>query len=266
MADSSAGSRAGPLAGIGVVVTRPSRQAAIFAQRLAMLGADPIICPAIVIGPPANAASLNDALQRLHSFDFALFVSANAVDAVLQRDPRWPAELRAVAVGPTTADALIMGGIDRVLVPPVRFDSEGVLELPALQQVAGKRVAIFRGEGEGGTTGRELMRTTLAARGATVEAITSYRRERPSYSAAGLLDIWRADRVDAVVATSAEVLDNFLALIGTDGLALLKSTPLFVPHERIAAHAKRQMLTQVITTDPTDAGVLAGLLRHFQTT
>ena len=42
--------------------------------------------------------------------------------------------------------------------------------------------------------------------------------------------------------------------------------PLFVPHPRIAAHAAARGLTKVMTTDATDAGLLAGLLRHFSKT
>ena len=48
----------GPLAGIGVLVTRPARQAGGFAQKLAALGATPIIFPAIAILPPADPAPL----------------------------------------------------------------------------------------------------------------------------------------------------------------------------------------------------------------
>ena len=48
----------GPLAGIGVIVTRPARQAAGLASQLATLGAAPIVFPAIAILPPADDASL----------------------------------------------------------------------------------------------------------------------------------------------------------------------------------------------------------------
>jgi uroporphyrinogen-III synthase len=252
-----------PLAGVRVVITRPGRQAAIFAQRLALVGGEPIVCPAMVIAPPVDDAAFRDALARLAEYDFALFVSANAAEAVLTRDLAWPASLTAIAVGPTTADALILGGIERVLVPPSRFDSEGVLELPALQDVAGKRLVIFRGEGADGGAGRELMRTTLKKRGAKVDAVICYRRVRPTFDADGLVALWRQGKVDAVIATSAEVLDNFLAMIGEPGRRLLESTPLFVPHPRIAAHAKEKGLTRVVTTEPTDAGILQSLLQHF---
>ncbi len=256
----------GPLAGVGVVITRPARQAATFAQRLAVLGGDPIICPAMVIAQPTDTAPLRDALRRLDEFDYALFVSANAAEAILAQQIAWPPALTAIAVGPTTADALISGGIAAVLMPPSRYDSEGVLELPVLQRVEGKRFVLFRGEGAGGETGRETMRETLEERGAFVLPVTSYRRLRPTTGTPALLDAWRSGRVDAVVATSTEVLDNFLAMIGDGGRALLVATPLFVPHPRIAAHAAARGLANVVTTEATDAGVLASLLQHFQDT
>jgi uroporphyrinogen-III synthase len=254
---------AGPLAGVGVVITRPVKQAATFAQRLAALGGVPIICPAMVIAPPADDALFRDALRRLAEFDYALFVSANAAEAVLARELAWPAALTAIAVGPTTADALLAGGVAQVLMPPARYDSEGVLALPALQDVSGRRFVLFRGEGAGGETGRETMRETLEARGAFVLPVVCYRRLAPTTGAAALLAAWREGKVGAVVATSTEVLDNFLGLVGDAGRALLPRTPLFVPHPRIAAHAVARGLTNVVTTEATDAGVLAGLLQYF---
>lgn len=249
-----------------MVITRPARQAATFAQRLAVLGGDPIICPAMVIAPPADDAQFSDALRRLAEFDYAIFVSGNAAEAVLARQPAWPPALAAIAVGPTTADALISGGIANVLMPPSRFDSEGVLELPALQQVEAMRFVLFRGEGAGGETGRETMRETLEGRGAFVLPVVCYRRMRPTTGVEALIDAWRAGKVDAVAATSTEVLDNFIDMVGDAGRALLPGTPVFVPHPRIAAHAAARGLTNVVTTDATDAGLLAGLLRHFSNT
>ena len=49
---------AGPLTGVGVVVTRPLRQAAVLAARIASLGGVPIIWPAIVILPPLDRVRL----------------------------------------------------------------------------------------------------------------------------------------------------------------------------------------------------------------
>ena len=255
--------RQGPLSGIGVLITRPARQSATFAGRLATMGGIPFILPGLIIAPPENEAPVAQALERLNSFDFALFVSANAAEAVLARHPAWPPNLIAIAVGPSTADALISGGITNVIAPAERYDSEGVLSLPALQQVAGKRVILFRGASAGGDGGRELMRVTLETRGASVLPIACYQRLRPSIDPGAILDHWRQGSIHAVVATSAEVLDNFLDLVGATGKSLLANTPLFVPHPRIAAHAQAAGLTDVVITAATDAGLLAGLLQHF---
>ena len=76
--------------------------------------------------------------------------------------------------GAVGGDALARHGIHDVISPPLRFDSEALLELPQLTDVNGRRVIIFRGDG-----GRELLGETLAARGASVEYVSCYRRGRP---------------------------------------------------------------------------------------
>ena len=70
----------GPLEGIGVIVTRPQRQAAVFAAKIGALGGVPIVWPAIVILPPADAALLAQVHAKLAMYDIAIFVSANAVE------------------------------------------------------------------------------------------------------------------------------------------------------------------------------------------
>ena len=251
-----------PLAGIGILITRPVRQSATFAERLVVLGGEPLMLPSMVISPPADAGPFDEMLRRLGEFDFAFFVSANAAEAVIVREPEWPSSLVALAVGPTTADALISGGITNVVTPSDRHDSEGVLALPTLERVSGRRIVIFRGESST-SDGRDHFRTTISSRGAIVESVACYRRDKPSIDPSPVLDAWRDGRIDGVVATSNEVLDNFLELIGDRGRMLLIETPLFVPHPRIGAHAREIGLANVVVTEPTDAGLLAGLIQYF---
>ena len=164
----------GPLEGIGVIVTRPQRQAAVFAAKIGALGGVPIVWPAIVILPPADAGPLAHAHATLALYDIAIFVSANAVEFGAQPPARWPAHTVAYAPGPGTAAALVAAGIPDPQVPVTSLDSEGLLELPSLADVTGKRVVIFRGEG-----GREFLGNTLRARGATVDHVPCYRRVAP---------------------------------------------------------------------------------------
>ncbi|HYT97765.1 MAG TPA: hypothetical protein VEO36_10615, partial [Casimicrobiaceae bacterium] len=65
----AAQSTLGPLDGIGVIVTRPQRQAAGLARKLAAVGATPLIWPAIVILPPLDRAPLERAHAMLDSYD-----------------------------------------------------------------------------------------------------------------------------------------------------------------------------------------------------
>src|SRR5688572_14542725 len=92
----------GPLAGRGVLVTRPARQACAFAEKLAALGASPVVFPAIVILPPDDFAALASVHARLAEFDVAVFVSANAVEYGAPDAATWPHGLVAIAPGPGT--------------------------------------------------------------------------------------------------------------------------------------------------------------------
>ena len=114
---------AGPLTGVGVVVTRPLRQAAVLAARIASLGGVPIIWPAIVILPPLDRAPLERAHEMLANYDIAIFVSANAVEFGAPPAWSWPERMVTYAPGPGTAEALAAAGIIGARVPTTSFDS-----------------------------------------------------------------------------------------------------------------------------------------------
>jgi uroporphyrinogen-III synthase len=244
---------AGPLAGIGVLVTRPARQAAGFAEKIAALGGRPVIFPAIAILPPADAAPLVAAHAALAAYDFAFFVSANAVEYGVPDPRRWPASLTAFAPGPGTAEALAAAGIADVRVPSARYDSAGLLALPELADVRGRRAIVFRGEG-----GREELADTLRARGARVDCVSCYRRAAPA-DGAGLAAAFAERRVQVVTITSGEGLDNLWALADGATRAAWRRVPTFAPHPRIAARA-RELGLPVVETAGADAGLIAGLL------
>jgi uroporphyrinogen-III synthase len=250
------------LAGRHVVVTRPAGQAAHFATALSGAGAIPVLYPVLEIRDIEDVAPVLDAAIRLDSFDLAVFVSPNAIDKalalILARRP-WPAGLRVAALGKSSERELARHGIRDVISPPLRFDSEALLELPELIDIRGKRVIIFRGDG-----GREVLGDTLKARGATIEYVTCYRRARPQIDPAPLLKLWEVGRLDAVTLTSSEGLRNFHEMIGRLGQAWLKKTPAFVPHARIAEQARDLGLDRVIPTGPGDDGLMAGLMQYFE--
>src|SRR6185295_12379471 len=99
-----------------------------------------------------------------------------------------------------------------VIAPQSGADSEALLAAPELADVTGKRVLIVRGEG-----GRALLGNMLAARGATVNYAECYRRVRPVADAAPLIADWQRGLIHAVTVSSAEGLDNLLAMTGSEG-------------------------------------------------
>lgn len=249
----------GPLAGIGILVTRPARQAGGFAAKLAALGARPVVFPAIAILPPPDPAPLARVHAALDECDIAVFVSANAVEYGVPDPRRWPSTLVPFAPGPGTAEALAAVGIAGARIPTTTLDSEGLLALPELADVAGKRIVIFRGDG-----GREHLGDALAARGARVDYVTCYRRAAPQLGAAGLVEAFRDGRIDAVTITASEGLDNLWALADEPLRAAWRARPTFAPHPRIAARARALGLA-VVETGGGDAGLVAGLLEWAAT-
>lgn len=252
---------AGPLAGRTVVVTRPRHQAGALARMIEAAGGRAVIFPLLEIALADDPEPLQAAIAGLDRYDFAFFISPNAVafsvPAIAARGP-WPAKLRAAAVGEGSAQALRELGIADVIVPSERFDSEALLAMPALApaELRGRRAVIFRGDG-----GRELLADTLRERGATVDCVTCYRRLPPTGGAAVLHELWNKGRLDAITLSSSEGLRHLLALLDADGRARLAATPIFAPHARIVANAGELGLT-VIETAPADAGLLAGLCAY----
>jgi uroporphyrinogen-III synthase len=247
---------AGPLRGAGILITRPARQAAGLAQKIAALGGRAVVFPAIAILPPGDPAPLACAHAALADYDIAIFVSANAAEYGAPDPRRWPATLAVFAPGPGTAEALAAVGIGGARVPATTFDSDGLLALPELERPAGKRVLIFRGDG-----GREQLGDALRARGARVDHVSCYRRARPA-SGAGLAEAFVEGRIDAVTITSGEGLDNLWALTTETTRGAWRKLPTFVPHPRIAERARAHGL-EAIETAGGDAGLVAGLLQWF---
>lgn len=251
-----------PLAGRTIVVTRPRAQADALAEAIAAAGGEALRFPLLEISPADDPAPLARAAAELDRYALAVFISPNAVayslPAILAQAP-WPVRTTPAAVGQGTVKALAEYGIGGCVAPSERFDSEALLALPELDagRVAGRKVAIFRGDG-----GRELLADTLRERGATVDGIACYRRSSPEAGAGVLLAAWRAGRLDAITVSSSEGLRYLADMLDAEGRAFLAATPLFVPHARIADHARDLGLTQVVLTGPADAGIVAGLCAY----
>ena len=249
-----------PLADRTILVTRPAHQAEGLAQLIRAAGGNAMLFPVIEIVALDSEAPVLKVIDALENYDLAIFVSPNAVKMGLElvkARRQLPAQLTFVAVGPGTAKALRLEGVEHVAVPADRHDSEGLLELADLQDAAGKRIVIFRGEG-----GREVLGDTLLARGASVEYAECYRRRKPRTDAGELLRAFAQKKIDAISITSSEGLRTLCELTREQGAAL-RMTPLFVPHERIGETARGLEFAHVVQTESGDEGLVRGLTEWF---
>ncbi len=223
----------GSLAGLGILVTRPEAQARELIRALEARGARVLHLPALEIAPPADPRTARRRLEDWRRYDLAIFVSANAVRGALGLlGGGLPPGPELAAVGPATARTLAEAGAQAVQVPE-RADSEGLLALPRLRQVAGERILIVRGEG-----GREHLARELAARGARVAYAEVYRRRPAAVDPGPILARWRSGEISLVIATSAESLAALATVLGPAGRPLLQGTPLVVISDAMIQRAR----------------------------
>ncbi len=249
------------LAGCGVLIVRPAGLGERLSKLLREEGAQPILFPTIEVLPATRTARLDMLIARLHTFDWAIFISPTAAREGLRavRARRhWPSQPRVAAVGRGTAAALEELGFARVLAPAAPGDSESLAAMPELRDLAGQNIAIFRGEG-----GREQLARVLAGRGARVEYAECYRRGRPGTDPLPLLESWRSKGVQAICAASGEAIANLRAILAEEGMALARETPVFVPHPRIAAAARDAGFAHAIVVTGGDEATVEGLAAFF---
>src|SRR5712691_704798 len=102
----------GTLAGRTIVITRARTQAGEFVAELEKYGARVIVCPTIEIAEPESYERLDEAIDHLYGYDWAVFTSVNGVDHFLRRlgerrhEPGELDDLRICAIGEATAERL----------------------------------------------------------------------------------------------------------------------------------------------------------------
>ncbi|MDO6459268.1 uroporphyrinogen-III synthase [Granulosicoccaceae sp. 1_MG-2023] len=251
------------LAGVRVLVTRAADQQSHFINLLEERGATALSLPLLKIAPAADAERVIATLRSNAPYDFALFVSPNAVRQAHSLLPMpWPAALvRAqVAVGKATADALAAAGRAADLRPDQQFCTEGLLATDALRDVAGKRIALLCGD-----KGRKVLRNTLRERGAQVDELIVYQSSAPHYSEDHVCALLQSSKPDVICLTSNQALENLLQLSDKSCHASLLQTPLIVNSHRCSTLARQKGFRGaiVIANTPGDQGQLAGLLQWY---
>lgn len=248
--------RSRDLAGIQVLVTRPTAQAEGLCEGIRQSGGIPVRFPVIEIRFIAPDPAFSQSVQGLQPQDRVIFVSANAVSGLSRACRKLGLDLprtsRIAAIGPATARALEQTGLPPTLIPQQGFTSEALLAMEDLHGVRGERIFIVRG-----TDGRSTLADTLSARGARVTYLETYRRERPQAPRTVVLEALERGEIDLLTATSGEALDNLCELTRTLSPKTMQRIPIVVGGHRVAGLARDRGFRHVITApDPSDAAML----------
>jgi uroporphyrinogen-III synthase len=218
----------------------------------------------IALSPWRVAASGGDqtrqALSRALSAPRVLFTSPNAVRAAGALLPlaRGPDQIW-IAVGSGTAAALRKAGIEEVECP-ARMDSEGLLALPALQNLQGIQVGLVTAP-----EGREVLLATLRERGAEVLRADVYARLPVPLPARTLRKLGKLGAPAALALSSGAALQELLERAPADALRVLRSQPVVAASARLQQLARDAGFAEVeLAEGPLPAQLIAAMARRFR--
>ncbi|MCH7480610.1 MAG: uroporphyrinogen-III synthase [Chloroflexi bacterium] len=245
-----------------VVVTRPRDRYADFANRLRANGAIPVRFPTIEISGVDDPTHLDSALRDLPSYDWLVFTSANAVDAVWQRlatmgIPFSANGISIAAIGPKTADALELHGVQPDFVPH-EYVAEAIL--PGLGNLHGCKVLLPRAD-----IARPMLPSAIEASGGVVDDIVAYHTIPAEPDTQGLQALRYG--VEVITFTSSSTVLNFISLLRSTGLdpANLAGDPIYAYIGPITADTalKYRLPVDVIAQEYTSEGLIESLNIHF---
>lgn len=246
------------LKGKRILITRPQQQAFNLIQLIKQHGGQAIPFPTLEILPIENTNTVKQQLENLKTYQWLIFVSANAVNfAVAANNGKIDSfkQPKIATVGKATAKALQDIGLTVDLVPETGFNSEALLAMQAFQQVQNQQILIVRGAG-----GRETLANELKKRGATVEYCEVYQRQIPVIDTLPVVDLLKKQQLNYITITSAEALQNLLLMLEPYKY-LLVNVALIVISERIKQIAQASGFKKiVVSSSPDDAAILNTML------
>jgi len=217
-----------------------------------MAGASAIRYPVLSIEPiPMAIIERTFSPADLAHADAIIFVSANAVEygvPVIQQYGGLGADLVFAdstwyAIGNTTADALRSslpaGSTQQIETPSRGRDSEALLAMSALQDVAGQHIIIVCGHSEAG--GRTLLQQTLRERHAVVTLLICYERKNLVATTAAqhaLVVQLQSGGITTFLALSIETLDSLMN--NMHDITGWQHSTLLVSHPRVADAARQR--------------------------
>ncbi|MBW4660029.1 MAG: uroporphyrinogen-III synthase [Drouetiella hepatica Uher 2000/2452] len=206
-----------PLTGKTILITRAAGQSSQFAQLLQQQGATVMELPALEIYPPSSWAALDGAIAQLHTFQWLILTSVNAVDYFLERliaqgkTPENLTALKIAVVGQKTAARLIQRGITPNFIPPSFVADSLVESFPDRRRLSQMKILFPRVE----TGGREVLVKEFTECGAEVVEVAAYQSDCAQAIAPEVLAALTHGKVEVVTFASSKTVKCFAQMVKT---------------------------------------------------
>ncbi len=222
-----------PMFGHRILVTR---ERSTGFEPLEDLGAEIIEFPTIEIVPPEDYGELDSAIEKIDSYAWIIFTSANGVRYFLNRffekekDIRDLKGIKLCAIGAKTAAGINKYGMKVDLIPE-EFRAEGLIEAFLSEvrsqksevSLKGMKFLLPRAE-----MAREVFPEKVRELGGEIDVPVAYRAIKPELHGKRLKRFLKEGRITVATFTSAATFNNFVEIIGSEAYELLKGVSIAV--------------------------------------
>lgn len=230
-----------PLFGKRVLVTRSREQASALSSAIEDLGGEPWEFPTIQIAPPEDFTPLDRAIDDVRSYRWVIFTSVNGVKMFFERmrakrkDLRDLCDVRLCAIGPRTREELEERGL-MVDYVPGEYRAEEIVEGLRGKVLPADRVLLPRAD-----IARKLLPRALEDMGAVVHEVHAYRTIVGDGDAAAIRQSLADGEIHVVTFTSSSTVQNFVKLVGEEGLPSLMDKVIVASIGPITSRTAREL-------------------------
>ena len=257
-----------PLAGLSVLVTRPTARADTLDAELRSAGARTILAPTLRIEAASETAPLDRALDRLldHGYDWVVFSSANAVERVLDRlrqrgdGPEALGGAAIAAVGGATAASLVASGLAVATIPPPeQRHGDGLVAALSVGGMVGRRILFPCGD-----RARNAIPDGLRDLGAAVDRVVVYRTVPDVDLDPAVRSRIRRGEVDVVTFASPSSVQGLAGVLNGELTSLNRAVVACLGDTTARAAEAVGLAPDVVADDPSDTGLVAAIVRHIR--
>ena len=209
-----------------------------------------------------NDSYLDNALHDLTKYEWVIFASVNAVEAVFSRlyatdrDARCLATSKVVAIGQGTAEVLRTKGIVPDVVPR-EFHSQGLVDALKDQVIRSARILLPQGD-----ISPDNLLQAFDELGAVVERVVAYNTVNPILTATSVKKIFKKG-IDVATFTSSSTIKNLMLSVNND-ISVLSGVTVACIGPVTASTAKEFGLdAKIVAKEHTISGLVRAIEEYY---